>query len=157
MKKALVTIFVFLSIICCLPQFSLAKSRVVTVVSDAEIVSNGLYFRVCEINRTKGKISLTVQAKNKSMLSQAVYIELKSNKNTYKPRKLSSIKLFNPLKFNKTITEKLVYEVDDSAQNYELVLYSKDIFKKNKKQVITKMNLNDIKKELDKKQTTTMF
>ena len=157
MKKAIVTIFVFLSIICCLPQFSLAKSRVVTVVSDAEIVSNGLYFRVCEINRTKGKISLTVQAKNKSMLSQAVYIELKSNKNTYKPQKLSSIKLFNPLKFNKTITEKLVYEVDDSAQNYELVLYSKDIFKKNKKQVITKMNLNDIKKELDKKQTTTMF
>ena len=103
MKKAIVTIFVFLSIICCLPQFSLAKSRVVTVVSDAEIVSNGLYFRVCEINRTKGKISLTVQAKNKSMLSQAVYIELKSNKNTYKPRKLSSIKLFSPLKFNKTI------------------------------------------------------
>ena len=157
MKKALVTIFIFLSIMYCFPQYSLAKSKVVTRVSNAEIVYNGLYFRVCDISRVKGKISLTVQAKNKSMLSQAVYIELKSNKNTYKPQKLSSIKLFSPLKFNKTITEKLVYEVDDSAQNYELVLYSKDIFKKNKKQVITKMNLNDIKKELDKKQTESMF
>lgn len=134
-----------------------AKDRTVTNVSKSEIVSEGLYFRICDINETKNTITLTVQAKNKSALSQAVYIELVDDTTVYQPLKSGTLGLFNPLKFNKPITEKLTFNVYDPNKNYKLALYSRDIFKKNKKQLITKMSIKDIKTEIENGNTRSMF
>lgn len=134
-----------------------ARDRVVTNVGKSEIISEGLYFRVCEINTVKNTITITVQAKNKSVLSQAVYVELLDDTSTFEPIKSSSLSIFNPLKFNKTVTDKLTFNVNDANKNYKLALYSRDIFKKNKRQIITKMSLNDIKAELEKGKTRSLF
>ena len=86
------------------------------------------------------------------MLSQAVYVELVDSKgNTYKADNKDAISFFKPLKFNKPVTRKMSFTVPYANQNYWLAVYNKDIFKKNKKQIITKMSLNDAKKELNTK------
>lgn len=129
-----------------------ARERAVTVVSQTSIVSEGLYFKICDITAQKTIINVTVQAKNKSILSQAVYIELTDEDgNTYKPENKDCVDFFGPLKFNKPVTQKMSFTVPSASKSYLLAVYSKDIFKKNKKQIITKMSLNEAKKELKTK------
>ena len=97
-------------------------------------------------------IKLSVQVKNKSMLSQAVYVELIDEKgNKYPPDNKDSIKMFRPLKFNKPITQSLVFSNISDKKIFYVGVYSKDIFKKNKKTLITKLSLKDAKKELQAK------
>lgn len=142
------TLFLFAAL--CLPVQ--ARERTVTNVGKTEIISEGLYFKICEIYAQKTVINVTVQAKNKSMLSQAVYVELADeNGNTYKAENKDSVNFFGPLKFNKPVTQKMSFTVPSSSKNYWLAVYSKDIFKKNKKEIITKMSLSDAKKELKTK------
>ena len=135
----------------------LAKDRVVKNIGKSEIFSEGLYFKISEINTAPSTTEVLVRVKNKSMLSQAVYIELEDETNTYKPVKSGSIKIFNPLKFNKPISEKLVFKTNGLEKNCKLVLYSRDIFKKNKKKVITKIDLNEAKEEIISGKTKTSF
>lgn len=156
MKKMIFTTFIFCMFL--LPSLPVqAKERTFTNVGKSEIISEGLYFRVCEINTAKNTITITVQAKNKSILSQAVYVELLDDTSIFPPEKPSSMVIFNPLKFNKTVTEKLTFNVKDANKNYNLALYSRDIFKKDKKQIITKMSIKDIKAELEKGKVRTLF
>lgn len=127
-----------------------AQEKTVTKLGNAAIVSGGLYFKICDISSTKNNIDITVQAKNKSMLSQAVYIELiDANGKIYSADDKDSINFFKPLKFNKPITQKISFTVADTNKKYWLAVYNKDIFKKNKKQIITKIPLNEVKKELN--------
>lgn len=151
MKKLILSVLILcVSIIS--PLASSARDRIVANVTKAEIVSEGLYFKICDIYSSKNTINLTVEAKNKSMLSQAVYLELADESGAfYTPKNIETISFFKPLKFNKTISEKITFSVPSVTKNYWLVVYSKDIFKKNKKQIITKMSLKDAKKELDNK------
>lgn len=129
-----------------------ARERAVTVVSQTSIVSEGLYFKICDITAQKTIINVTVEAKNKSMLSQAVYVELTDEDgNTYKPENKDCVNFFGPLKFNKPVTQKMSFTVPSASKDYLLAVYSKDIFKKNKKQIITKMSLHEAKKELKSK------
>lgn len=129
-----------------------ARERAVTVVSQTSIVSEGLYFKICDITAQKTIINVTVEAKNKSMLSQAVYVELTDEEgNTFKPENKDCVNFFGPLKFNKPVTQKMSFTVPSASKDYLLAVYSKDIFKKNKKQIITKMSLNEAKKELKSK------
>lgn len=129
-----------------------ARERAVTNVGKTEIISEGLYFKICDIYVQKTVINVTVQAKNKSLLSQAVYVELADESgNTYKAENKDSVNFFGPLKFNKPVTQKMSFTVPSSSKNYWLAVYSKDIFKKNKKEIITKMSLSEAKKELKTK------
>lgn len=139
-----------LSLVYCLPVP--AKERVVANISCSEIVSEGLYFKICEIIQNNNTVELSVKVKNKSMLSQAVYIELIDSKGThYAPQNKDSIKLFRPLKFNKPITQNLIFNNVSDKKEYYIAIYSKDIFKKNKKSLITKLSLKEAKKELSVK------
>ncbi len=139
-----------LSLVYCLP--APGKDRAVSNVSCTEIISEGLYFKICEITQDKNTIKLSVQVKNKSMLSQAVYVELIDEKgNKYPPDNKDSIKMFRPLKFNKPITQSLVFSNISDKKIFYVGVYSKDIFKKNKKTLITKLSLKDAKKELQAK------
>lgn len=142
-----------LFLIFCLGCLSVsAGERSVTNIGKTGIVSDGLYFQICEITANQKNIDVTLRAKNKSMLSQAVYVELVDSKgNTYKADNKDAISFFKPLKFNKPVTRKMSFTVPSANQNYWLAVYNKDIFKKNKKQIITKMSLNDAKKELNTK------
>lgn len=136
-----------LSLICCLP--SPAKERIVANVSCSEIVSEGLYFKICEIIQDKNTIKLSVEVKNKSVLSQAVYVELlDSTGNHYPPENKDTIKLFGPLKFNKPVKQSLVFNNISPQKEYYVGIYSKDIFKKNHKSLITKLSLNNAKREI---------
>lgn len=156
MKKSLLTILIMcFSFLAAIPVD--AREREVKNVNKAEIVSEGLHFRVCDICQLKNTITITVQAKNKSMLSQAVYIELLDETTAYRPLKATTLGLFNPLKFNKPVTEKLSFNIPDTKKNYKIALYSRDIFKKNKKQLITKMSLKEIKTELEKGSARSLF
>lgn len=151
MKKLILSVLI-LCVSLVFPIASQARDRIVANVTKAEIVSEGLYFKICDIASSKNTITLTVEAKNKSMLSQAVYLELVDEPGTfYIPKNIETISFFKPLKFNKTISEKITFTVPSTNKNYWLVVYSKDIFKKNKKQIITKMSLKDAKRELDNK------
>lgn len=126
-----------------------ARDRDVTNVGKTGFISSGLYFTICDVAFTKNIVNVTVQAKNKSILSQAVYVELTdSSGNVFSPDNKDSISFFRPLKFNKPITQKISFTVPRTDANYWLAVYSKDIFKKNKKQIITKMSINEAKKEL---------
>lgn len=148
MKKLIFTILalMFFNIFCLPIQ---AKERNVTNINKTEIFSEGLYFKICDIKDIQTVITITVQAKNKSMLSQAVYVELTDeNGNIYKPNNKDSVNFFRPLKFNKPVTQKMTFSIKPSSKKYWLAVYSKDLFKKNKKQIITKMSLNDAEKEL---------
>ncbi len=129
-----------------------AKERTVTQVGKTGIISNGLYFKICDVNTTSKNIDVTVRVKNKSMLSQAVYVELTDTEgNTYEADNKDAISFFKPLKFNKPITQKISFTVPTTTKKYWLAVYNKDIFKKNRKQIITKMSVNDAKKELHTK------
>ena len=139
-----------LSLVCSMP--SPARERVVANVSCCEIISEGLYFKICEIMQNNNTIKLSVQVKNKSMLSQAVYVELiDSSGKHYPPQNKDSIKLFGPLKFNKPVTQNLVFNNISDKKDYYVGIYSKDVFKKNKKSLITKLSLKDAQKELSSK------
>lgn len=132
-----------------------ARERVVTEVGKTGIISNGLYFRIHDITTHSKNIVITVEAKNKSMLSQAVYLELiDAQGKAYKTDTKEDLTFFKPLKFNKPRIQKINFTVPSNSGKYWLVVYSKDIFKKNKKQIITKMPLNEAKTELNTKQQT---
>lgn len=129
-----------------------AEKATVNNISKTSVVSNGLYFQIYEVIIKPKSISITVQAKNKSILSQAVYLELIDSKgNIYKADDKEAINFFKPLKFNKPVTKKISFTVPTTTQNYWLAVYNKDIFKKNKKQIITKISLNEAKRELNTK------
>ncbi len=152
MKRVFITVLILLiGFVSFVPSVQ-AKQRVVTGVGNTGFISNGLYFKINEILISSKKVSVTVQAKNKSILSQAVYVELTDNKGiVYTPENKESIVFFRPLKFNKPVTQKISFVVNSSGEKYWLAVYSKDIFKKNKKQMITKMSLDEAKKELNSK------
>lgn len=152
MKRVFITVLILLiGFVSFVPSVQ-AKQRVVTGVGNTGFISNGLYFKINEILISSKKVSVTVQAKNKSILSQAVYVELTDNKGViYAPENKDSIVFFRPLKFNKPVTQKISFVVNGSGEKYWLAVYSKDIFKKNKKQMITKMSLDEAKKELNSK------
>ena len=148
MKRVFITA---LFLIFCSGFFTTAPAgeRVVTEVGKTGIISNGLYFKICDIKTTSNNIDITVEAKNKSMLSQAVYVELVDGSGkTYRAENKEAITFFKPLKFNKPVIQKMTFSVPSMQQHYWLAVYNKDIFKKNKKQIITKMPLNEAKKEL---------
>lgn len=152
MKRVFITVLILLiGFVSFVPSVQ-ARQRVVTGVGKTGFVSNGLYFKINEISFSSKKVNVTVQAKNKSILSQAVYVELTDNKgNVYTPENKDSIVFFRPLKFNKPVTQKISFVVNGSGDKYWLAVYSKDIFKKNKKQMITKMSLEEARKELNSK------
>lgn len=146
MKKVfLIFVFTILSL-CSLPTAQ-ATERGIVQVGKNEIITNGLYFKINDVAFYKHAITVTAKAKNKSMLSQAIYLELcDENNNIYAPESPQDrIKIFNPLKFNTVVSETLSFSVPDCNKKYWLVLYSKDIFKKNKKELITKFSLKEAK------------
>lgn len=151
MIRVLLTILVLSAF--ALSGFSVqARERSVSNISKTEIFSEGLYFKICDIKESQTVITVTVQAKNKSMLSQAVYVELADEiGNNYKPQNKDSVNFFRPLKFNKPITQNMSFKVQSVPNKYWLAVYSKDLFKKNKKQIITKMSLSEAEKELKMK------
>ena len=96
-----------------------AKERTVTQVGKTGIISNGLYFKICDVNTTSKNIDVTVRVKNKSMLSQAVYVELTDTEgNTYEADNKDAISFFKPLKFNKPITQKISFTVPTTTKKY---------------------------------------
>ena len=129
-----------------------AKERVVVQTGKTGIVSNGLYFQICDVKIQQKNIEVTVEAKNKSMLSQEVYVELVDGAGkTYKADNKEAISFFKPLKFNKPVTHKITFSVPTTNQNYWLAIYNRDIFKKSNKQLITKMSIKEAQKELNTK------
>ena len=153
MKRVFITAL-FLIFCSGLFLYTPARERVVTEVGKTSIISNGLYFKICDIKTTPQNINITVEAKNKSMLSQAVYVELvDSSGKAYSADNKESISFFKPLKFNKPVNQKITFSVPDINKKYWLAVYNKDIFKKNKKQIITKMPLIEAQKELNNKVT----
>lgn len=148
MKKVfLIFVFAITIMSLSLPQTAQATERGIVQVGKNEIITNGLYFKISDVAFYKHTITVTAKAKNKSMLSQAIYFELSDESNNiYTPENPpSQIKIFNPLKFNTVVSETLSFTVPDCNKKYWLNLYSRDIFKKNKKELITKFSLKDTK------------
>lgn len=151
--KKLATILLLLTLSLISPLYATARDRAVTPLGKTAIISEGLFFKICDISTSKNTVTVTVQAKNKSLMSQAVYLELADETGSlYAPQNKDSIDFFGPLKFNLTVTQKISFTVPNEAKNYYLAVYSKDLFKKNKKELITKMTLKEAVKEINFKQ-----
>lgn len=140
MKKRIISALIFVSVLCVGLAVG-AKEREVFCPDKMTIVSEGLYFSIKEIVKSPNLLAVTVSAKSNSFLSQAIYVDLSDESNNFYSVKESNLELFRPLKLNKTVTQKLTFEVPTTSKSYKLNVYSKDIFKKNKKQLISKLSV----------------